>query len=70
MTQPTLSHDLKVLSNAKVVTTRREGQNVYYTLNTEKLKKLEEALHEIFSVSDDCICRSVDVVCESGEEAV
>ena len=33
ITQPTLSHDMKVLIEAKVVNDRSEGKNIYYSLN-------------------------------------
>lgn len=37
ITQPTLSHDMRVLIEAGVVTDRREGKNIYYSLNRTKL---------------------------------
>ena len=70
ITQPTLSHDMKVLSNAKVVRTRREGQNTFYSLDMETLKDLEEVLHDIFQESDDCICHKVDESCDSVQVAI
>ena len=56
ITQPTLSHDMKVLMEADVVTARRDGKNIYYSLNTDTLMKLEKNLKTIFVPSDDCIC--------------
>ncbi len=35
--QPTVSHHLKVLKNAGLVTTQRRGKHVFYTLNQERL---------------------------------
>ena len=35
ITQPTLSHDMKVLSEAGIVKQKREGKNIYYSLNSE-----------------------------------
>lgn len=60
ITQPTLSHDMKVLSNAGVVNTRREGQNIFYSLNQARLDEIEAFLHETFHPGDDCICHTVD----------
>ena len=34
ITQPTLSHDMKLLVEAGLVNDRREGKNIYYSLNT------------------------------------
>ena len=35
VTQPTLAHDMKVLIEAGIVTSRREGKRTYYSLNWE-----------------------------------
>lgn len=65
ITQPTLSHDMKVLVDAGLVTDRREGKNIYYSLRTERLKNLQEVLSHIFSAQTDCIChtKSSDFSC-------
>ena len=47
ITQPTLAHDMKVLSEAGIVTSRREGKNTYYALNREILRKLSGCLGEM-----------------------
>ena len=36
ITQPTLSHDMKVLVEAGIIRDRREGKNIYYTLDYRK----------------------------------
>ena len=41
ITQPTLSHDMRVLIQAGVVNDRRDGKNIFYSLNTERLRKFE-----------------------------
>jgi DNA-binding transcriptional ArsR family regulator len=35
--QPTVSHHLKILKSAGLVTAERRGKEVYYTLNQERL---------------------------------
>ena len=70
VTQPTLSHDMKVLSNAKVVDTRREGQNIYYSLNQEVLEGLEAGLHLIFTETEDCICHTITREEDTGKTAI
>ena len=37
VTQPTVSHHLKVLRDAGLVSAERRGKEIYYTLNQEKL---------------------------------
>ena len=56
ITQPTLSHDMKVLVEAGIIRDRREGKNIYYTLDTEKLNAMHETLGHIFRDKPDCIC--------------
>jgi ArsR family transcriptional regulator len=43
----TLSHHLKVLAEAKLITSRREGQNVYYRTLTETVSSYREYLADI-----------------------
>ena len=56
ITQPTLSHDMKVLVEAGIIRDRSEGKNIYYTLDTEKLNAMHETLGQIFRDKPDCIC--------------
>ena len=56
ITQPTLSHDMKVLMEAGLVADRREGKNTYYALRQENLALLKETLHTITTPKADCIC--------------
>ena len=46
--QPTLSQQLTVLRNARIVDTRREGKQVFYRLTEAKAARLIEALYTIF----------------------
>lgn len=56
ITQPTLSHDMKVLIEADIVDSRRDGKNIYYSLKKDTLLNIEKRLNEIFEPSDSCIC--------------
>ena len=44
LAQPTVSHHLKVLRQAGLVSTEKRGLWVYYTLNKERLGELREWL--------------------------
>ena len=57
ITQPTLSHDMKLLVEAGLVNDRREGKNIYYSVNTEALQGLQNVLKRLFSAKSDCICQ-------------
>ncbi len=63
ITQPTLSHDMKVLLEAGLITDRREGKNIYYTLNKDALRTLCGTLGRITEEKPDCICRQVPGCC-------
>ncbi len=56
ITQPTLSHDMKILVEAGIVNDRKEGKNTYYSLNKERLGDLQKTLAEVFREKPDCIC--------------
>ena len=56
ITQPTLSHDMKVLAEAGLVLSRREGKNIYYSLNLPALEQLLSTLGAMIRPKDDCIC--------------
>ena len=60
ITQPTLSHDMKLLVEAGIVKDRREGKNIYYSLNHENLSKMHETLGRMFVDKPDCICHRKD----------
>lgn len=40
MTQSSISHQLRVLKNAKLVKNRKEGKSVYYSLNDDHIKHI------------------------------
>lgn len=57
ITQPTLSHDMKVLLESGIVCDRREGKNIFYSLNRERLAAFEHTLQDILSQKPNCICQ-------------
>ena len=63
ITQPTLSHDMKVLLEAGIVRDRREGKNIFYSLDTERLATFQDTLRMITAAKTDCICRSGENCC-------
>ncbi|WP_182188411.1 ArsR/SmtB family transcription factor [Pectinatus frisingensis] len=58
ITQPTLSHDMKVLIDAGIVNARQEGKWTNYSLNKKNLQNFYKNLGEIFSSSAECICHT------------
>lgn len=68
VTQPTLSHDMKVLIAAGIVKNRREGKNIYYSLNEDIPAKLTRLLTQIFTKKESCICEDSGCQCKEGDD--
>lgn len=49
ITQPTLSHDMKLLQDSKLVKARKDGKWSYYYLNKEFIDSLYKEIGDIFS---------------------
>ena len=49
MTKPSMSHHFNLLKQADLVTTRRDGQQILYTLNTTVMQDLAVVLWDLFS---------------------
>lgn len=56
VTQPTLSHDMKVLTESGLVKDRREGKNTYYSLDPAAVETLLSTLRHMTEDKPDCIC--------------
>lgn len=57
ISQPTLSHDMRKLEEASLVTSWKEGKNTYYSLDKDSLDEIENSLKLIFHIQDNCICK-------------
>lgn len=47
ITQPTLSHHMKILCESRIVNVRKEGRWSHYSLNDDTLLKFKESINEI-----------------------
>lgn len=61
ITQPTLSHDMKLLCDVGVVTSRKEGKWMHYSLNLEKMNEIYKIIGQLmvpdeFQKIVDCDC--------------
>lgn len=50
LSQSLVSHHLTILREYNLVNTRREGRWIYYSINKETLKKLNDSYLAVFSV--------------------
>jgi len=48
ISQPTLSQQLGILRNENIVSTRREGKNVYYQIGSQQALAVMQVLYEQF----------------------
>ncbi len=55
VTQPTLSHHMKILCDSGVVVGRKEGKWMHYSISGEGAKIAKDLLKEL--TSSDCGCR-------------
>jgi len=49
---PSMSHHFNVLKDADLVSTRRNGQQILYSLNTTVVQDVMTSLMDLFSVGD------------------
>ena len=52
ITQPTLSHDMKLLIDAGIVKSRREGQRILYSLNIDSLQMMQAVMQKMLREDD------------------
>jgi len=57
ITQPTLSHHMKILCGCGLVNGRKEGKWMHYTLNKKKTQAIKNFLRAITSDKEECICK-------------
>jgi len=53
LSQPTISHHLGILKNAGLVSSRKEGKQVYYAINRENVTECCGMLTAKFSVKEE-----------------
>lgn len=66
ITQPTLSHHMKILCDCGLVKGRKEGKWMYYSLNNEKVQDFKNFLCAITIDKEDCICKEGACNCGKG----
>lgn len=44
LSRPTVSHHLQILKRARILESRKEGKEIFYSVNMDKLKELAQSL--------------------------
>jgi len=58
ITQPTLSHHMKILCDCGLVAGRKEGKWTHYSLVPARVQDMKDFLCLITTDKEDCICKS------------
>ncbi len=66
ITQPTLSHHMKILCDCGLVNVRKDGKWSYYSLDEKKVQDFKNFLCSVTTSTEDCICK--EGVCDCGKE--
>lgn len=59
ISQSTLSHHMKVLTECGLVSGRKEGTWMHYTINSDKISILQQGINELTGPKEKCICESL-----------
>lgn len=57
LSQPTLSHHLKILVDAGLVVARIEGKWTHYSLSSEAFDRFERFIHDASHANEQCLCK-------------
>lgn len=63
LTQPTISHHMKMLLKSDLVKSRKEGKWVFYSINQEKINDIEDFIKILTSPKEECICKGYGTDC-------
>ncbi|MDR1565548.1 MAG: metalloregulator ArsR/SmtB family transcription factor [Oscillospiraceae bacterium] len=64
ITQPTLSHHMKILCDCGLVSSCKHGKWTYYSINKNTANSFKEFLHSLTTEKSDCLCRRAVCDCE------
>lgn len=59
LTQPTISHHMKILGQVGLVSSRKEGKWTKYSLDKDVFMEISNYVKQISSNKEKCICDSV-----------
>ncbi len=57
ITQPTLSYHMKILTECGIVTGRRDGAWMHYSIDKQRADAMLSFLKNVMDEKEDCICK-------------
>ena len=63
ISQPTLSHHMKILRSSGLIASRKDGKWMHYSLVPEKFTELSEMLASVSAHKTDCHCKDNSCSC-------
>ena len=54
VTQPTLSHHMKILCDSEIVVSRKDGKWTHYSISDDGVKRAKEYLEQITTLAATC----------------
>ncbi len=59
LSQSTLSYHMKILTDAGIINSRREGLWTKYSINETAFEEIIAILPELYKAKDKCICKQI-----------
>lgn len=59
LSQPTISHHMKILQSVGLVNGVKDGRWMKYSINKGKIEEIQEFITYITNFKEDCICNRV-----------
>ena len=57
LSQPTISHHMKILQSADLIHSEKRGKWMFYSIDQEKVGQVCSSLKHLVSDKEDCICK-------------
>ncbi|MBB6216318.1 ArsR family transcriptional regulator [Anaerosolibacter carboniphilus] len=65
LTQPTISHHMKVLQKVGLINADKRGKWAFYSIKQDQVDRICGFIKKITTPSNDCICNAFSCNCES-----
>jgi ArsR family transcriptional regulator len=64
ISQPTLSHHMKVLMDCNLVSGQKDATWMYYSINRASIENLHHLIDEVIQQKEDCVYHSIKKECK------